>query len=97
MDEAALAQALRDRVIAGAALDVFEKEPLQPDSPLRAPELEDRARLFHHFASAGSITRLSTDPNRGMAGRTVQSLIDVLEAKGSLADVPCVVNKEAFR
>jgi glyoxylate reductase len=97
VDEAALAAALKDRVIAGAALDVFEKEPLPTDSPLRDPELEDRARLFHHFASAGSITRLSTDPKRGMAGRTVQSLIDVLEAKGSLAEVPCVVNKEAFR
>jgi len=97
VDEAALAAALKDRVIAGAALDVFEREPLPADSPLRDPELEDRVRLFHHFASAGSITRLSTDPARGMAGRTVQSLIDVLEAKGSLADVPCVVNKEAFR
>ena len=97
VDEAALAQALKEKVIAGAALDVFEREPLPTDSPLRDPELEDRARLFHHFASAGRITRLSTDPNRGMAGRTVQSLIDVVEAKGSLADVPCVVNKEAFR
>jgi glyoxylate reductase len=97
VDEAALAGALKERVISGAALDVFEKEPLPPDSPLRDPELEDRVRLFHHFASAGRITRLSTDPNRGMAGRTVQSLIDVLEAKGSLAEVACVVNKEAFR
>ena len=97
VDEAALAHALEERVIAGAALDVFEKEPLPPDSPLRDPQLEDRLRLFHHFASAGRITRLSTDPARGMAGRTVQSLIEVLESKGSLADVPCVVNKEAFR
>ncbi|MEJ2007459.1 MAG: D-glycerate dehydrogenase [Acidobacteriota bacterium] len=97
VDEAALAKALRDRVIAGAALDVFEQEPLPPNSPLRDSELEDRVRLFHHFASAGRITRLSTDPNRGMAGRCVQSLIDVLEAPGSLAEVPCVVNKEAFR
>jgi glyoxylate reductase len=97
VDEAALARALKDHVIAGAALDVFEKEPLPPDSPLRDPELEDRVRLFHHFASAGRITRLSTDPKRGMAGRAVQSLIDVLEATGSLAEVACVVNKEAFR
>jgi len=97
VDEAALAGALKERVIAGAALDVFEQEPLPPDSPLRAPELEDRVRLFHHFASAGRITRLSTDPDRGMAGRCVQSLIDVLDARGSLAHVPCVVNKEAFR
>jgi len=33
-DEAALAAALRDRVIAGAGLDVFLKEPPDPDHPL---------------------------------------------------------------
>lgn len=34
IDEAALIDALRERRIAGAALDVFDKEPLPPDSPL---------------------------------------------------------------
>jgi D-3-phosphoglycerate dehydrogenase len=36
VDEAALAQALRDGTIAGAALDAFAAEPLAADSPLRA-------------------------------------------------------------
>ncbi len=35
VDESALAEALRNREIAGACLDVFEKEPLPQDSPLR--------------------------------------------------------------
>jgi D-3-phosphoglycerate dehydrogenase len=40
IDEAALVKALQDRHVAGAALDVFETEPLPADSPLRrAPNL----------------------------------------------------------
>jgi glyoxylate reductase len=99
VDERDLVTALRGGVIAGAALDVFEKEPLPPDSPLRDPKLENRLRLFSHFASAGRVTRLSTDPNKGMAGRCIQGLIDVLERDhgGDPASMPYVVNKEAFR
>jgi glyoxylate reductase len=98
VDEKALAQALKDKVIAGAALDVFEKEPLPADSPLLDPEIADRTRLFHHFASGAQITRLSVDPDKGMAGRTVQGLIDVLEGNygGDPTKMPYVVNKEAF-
>ncbi len=98
VDEAALARALRENWIAGAALDVYEKEPLPPDSPLRDPVIADRCRLYPHFASAGKITRLSSDPEKGMAGRTVQGLIDVLEGNygGDITKMPYVVNKEAF-
>jgi len=54
--------------------------------------------LTPHFASAARITRLSTDPNKGMAGRCVQGLIDVLEKnyEGDIARMPYVVNREAF-
>jgi glyoxylate reductase len=98
VDEAALAKALRENWIAGAALDVYEKEPLPTESPLRDAAIADRCRLMPHFASAARITRLSTDPDKGMAGRCVQGLIDVLESNygGDMTKMPYVVNKEAF-
>jgi glyoxylate reductase len=98
VDEKALAKALKEKVIAGAALDVFEKEPLPPDSPLLDPEIADCCRVFHHFASGARITRLDVDPDKGMAGRCVQGLIDVLEKNcgGDPSRMPYVVNKEAF-
>ena len=98
VDEQALVDALREGVIAGAALDVYEQEPLPANSPLRDPKLENRVRLFSHFASAGRVTRLSTNPNQGMAGRCVQGVIDVLEGNygGDPAAMPYVVNKEGF-
>ena len=99
VDEAAVAKALKYKWIAGAALDVYEREPLPADSPLRDPAIEDRIRLYPHFASAGRITRLSSDPSKGMAGRCVQGLIDVLEKNynGDISRMPYVVNKEAFK
>ena len=98
VDEQALAQALREGWIAGAALDVFETEPLPAGSPLRDEALLPRLRLFPHAASAARATRLSPDPEVGMAGRCVQGAIDVLEGRygGDPRQMPFVVNKEAF-
>ena len=98
VDETALAKALLEGWIAGAALDVFEKEPLSADSPLRDERLKLKLRLFNHFASATRSTRLSPDPSVGMAGRTVQAVIDRLDNRygGDPKKMPYVVNKEAF-
>jgi D-2-hydroxyacid dehydrogenase (NADP+) len=49
VDEAALAEALRRGELAGAGLDVFEREPLPPESPLW--ELEN-VILTTHLAGA---------------------------------------------
>jgi glyoxylate reductase len=98
VDEKALARALKEGWIAGAALDVFETEPLPAESPLRDEALKLKLRVFHHFASAGRATRLSPDPNVGMAGRAVQAVIDVLERRyeGDPKKMPYIVNKEGF-
>ena len=84
--------------LAGRRLMFMRKNRCLPDSPLRDPAIEDRCRLYPHFASAARITRLSTDPEKGMAGRCVQGLMDVLEGNygGDVAKMPYVVNKEAF-
>jgi len=98
VDERALARALREGWIAGAALDVYETEPLPAKSPLRDAKLLPTLRLFPHAASAARATRLSPDPDVGMAGRCVQGAIDVLEGRygGDPKQMPFVVNKEAF-
>jgi len=53
VDEAALAAALQDNRLAGAALDVFEDEPDVPEALLRSP----RTVLTPHIASATVETR----------------------------------------
>lgn len=52
VEEAALADALRDDRLAAAAIDVFEHEPLPADSPLR--KLGDKVLLTPHM-SAGCL------------------------------------------
>jgi D-3-phosphoglycerate dehydrogenase len=83
IDEPALAAALETGRIAGAALDVFESEPVPADHPLcRAP----RALLTPHISSstAESLDRMSLD--------AAQGVLDVL--RGQKPKYP--VNREVF-
>jgi glycerate dehydrogenase len=52
VDEKALADAVDNRIIAGAALDVFVKEPLPADNPLLHVKYPERLRLAPHAAWA---------------------------------------------
>lgn len=69
VDEAALARALAERRIFAAGLDVYEREPLPTDSPLRAL---DNVVLLPHVGSATIRTRTR------MAILAVESLIAAL-------------------
>ncbi len=52
VDEAGLARALNEKKIAGAALDVFESEPIKADNPLLFIENPDKLILAPHTAWA---------------------------------------------
>jgi glyoxylate reductase len=78
VDEHALAEALRDGVIAGAGLDVFEREP-QVDPLLLAQE---NVVLLPHIASASERTRVR------MAVRAAENILAFLDNKPLLDPVP---------
>lgn len=70
VDEVALAKALYDGTIAGAALDVLESEPLHGDSPLRGL---DNVLITSHLAGQ----TIEARTRAGMAA--AHAVIDVLE------------------
>ncbi len=72
VDDAALAQALRERRIAGAGLDVFEGEPTVHADLLSLSNVV----LTPHIASASLATR------RAMANLAADNLIDFFSGKG---------------
>src|SRR5438094_884422 len=71
VDERALAEALRDHVIAGAGLDVYEREP-QVEPLLLAQE---NVVLLPHIASASERTRVR------MAVRAAENILAFLDGK----------------
>ncbi|MFQ5710637.1 MAG: 2-hydroxyacid dehydrogenase [Candidatus Geothermarchaeales archaeon] len=85
VDEEALYKALKERRIAGAALDVFEVEPLSDDNPLL--ELENVV-LTPHIGSASPETRI------GMGLLAAEALVDFLARKRAPR---YVVNPEVLR
>jgi glyoxylate reductase len=79
VDQTALAQALHDGVIAGAALDVTDPEPLPPDDPLlKAPNLI----VLPHIGSATRATR------ERMADLAVNNLLAALAGQPMPHQVP---------
>jgi D-3-phosphoglycerate dehydrogenase len=79
VDEAALIEALQQRRIAGAGLDVFEKEPVDPANPLLKM---DNVSLTNHYASYSEVaweraqTQLGEEAVRIATGMWPMSLIN---------------------
>jgi gluconate 2-dehydrogenase len=87
VDDAALAQALKDRRIAAAGLDVFEGEPQVHPALLALPNVV----LTPHIASASLATR------RAMANLAADNLIAALGCGPQAGRPPSLLNPEAQR
>ncbi|MNN14043.1 Glyoxylate/hydroxypyruvate reductase B [compost metagenome] len=86
VDDAALAQALRDKRIFGAGLDVFEGEPSVHPDLLTVPNVV----LTPHIASASEKTR------RAMAMLAADNLIAALGQGPQAGHPPTVINPEVM-
>ena len=83
MDEKALYKALKEKKIAGAALDVFENEPLDPNNPILKL---DNVIVTPHVAG---FTLESSDRRRGIAAEMVA---DALSGRRPLS----LINQEVY-
>ncbi len=72
IDEAALIEAVEQGTIAGAALDVYEAEPLPPDHPFRK---SDRFVLTPHLAAS------TTEAQHNVAIEIARQVVDVLKGR----------------
>ncbi|MDT6939241.1 2-hydroxyacid dehydrogenase [Brucella pseudogrignonensis] len=82
VDEAALAEALKNGTIAAAGLDVFANEPNVPQALLDAPNTV----LLPHIGSASEQTR------QGMADLVIDNLISWFDKGEALTPVPETAN-----
>ena len=80
MDQKALIQALRSGKVAGAALDVFEEEPIGPLNPLVSM---DNVILTPHIGAS------TVEALRRMAIQAANGVIEVL--RGGVPDNPVVI------
>lgn len=85
VDEAALYEALSSGKLAGAALDVFDKEPLSLDSPLLK---------LPNFLAAPHVAGLTREAAARMAEVTVRNILSVLDGR---PNCEMILNREVLR
>ena len=79
VDEAALIKALRERWIAGAGLDVFEKEPVDSDNPLLKMDnvIVTPHSAFYSDASSNRLrTRVGQEAARVLSGQWPKNVVN---------------------
>jgi D-3-phosphoglycerate dehydrogenase len=84
VDEAALYDALKDKRIAGAALDVFVEEPTPQDNPLLT---------LPNFIAAPHVAGVTREAVDRMAVVAVQNILSVLDGKPNRENV---INREVL-